>query len=165
MTVAGAEPIMDELRTQFQTYLPAKITALQPTFLPVLAMPAPRAYVFGERDVFFEGLPVLQLLPRPTTVRNEDLRWQDHMHVIDVALFVGDVDQENVQRLLFRYARCVLETFAERRKAGAFSLDLRLRGREIDYSPLAELREAQFVRAVFVPIEAARRGSGGLELH
>jgi len=165
MSIAGVEPVMDELRAQFQTYLPAKITALQPTFTPVLPMPAPKAYVFGEREVFFEGLPVLQLLARPSTVRNEDLRWQDHMHVIDVAVFIGDVDQENVQRLLFRYARCVLETFAERRKAGAFTLDLTLRSREIDYSPLAQLREAQFVRAVFIPVAASRRGSGGLELH
>lgn len=149
---------MDELRVQLQANLPAKIAALQPTFAPALAMPPPLAYVFGEREVFYEGLPVVQLLARPTLVRNEERRWQDHEHVVDIAFFVGDVDQENVQRLLFRYTRCVLETFAERRKAGAFTLGMTLRDREIDYSPLAQLSGAQYVRAVFIPVAAARLG-------
>lgn len=164
MPLLGIEPVMEELRAQLQAHLPAKIAALQPTFVPVLPMPAPTAYVFGEREVFHEGLPVVQLLARPTEVRNEDLRWQDHRHVLDVACLVSDVLEEQVQRLLFRYARCILEVLVERRKAGAFSLDLSLRAREIDYSPIV-LRDAQFVRAVFIPVAAARRGSGGQEWH
>lgn len=157
MPLLGVEPVMEELRAQLQAHLPAKILALQPTFNPVLPMPPPTAYVFGEREVFSEGLPVVQLLARPTDVRNENLRWQDHEHVLDVACFVSDVVEENVQRLLFRYARCLLEVLVERRKTDAFSLDLKLRGGEIDYSPIV-MRDAQYVRAVFIPVAAARRG-------
>ena len=161
MPVLMIEPVADALRTQLQTYLPAKIAALQPAFVPLLPMPVPVEYVFAEKATFIKGYPVVQIVQLDTPIANEDLRWQDHIHHLEVGLFVQAAVEEELARLLDRYTRCVLETLIERRKAGAFlagipPFDLQLKGETITYSSTLP-QNGQFVRAVFLPLRATRR--------
>jgi hypothetical protein len=160
MPLTMTEPIADAILTDLQTYLPAKIAALQPTFVPVLPMPLPTEYTFGHSD-FLRGYPVVQIDPVRVRTESEDLagRWQDQVKRVEVGLFVSDVSRENLARLLDRYGRCVLETLLERRRAGAFAaraFDLVWNDEEIDYGSTFP-QNGQFIRALFIPMRAERR--------
>jgi hypothetical protein len=167
MPLTMVEPIAQAILEELQANLPAKIAALQPTFVPVLEMPAPIEYAFGDSD-FLKGFPVIQVEPVRIRTENEDLagRWQDHSKRIEVGVFVSASPRENLTRLLDRYARCVLEVLLDRRKAGAFltggrNFDLVWKDEEIDYGTTFP-QEGQFTRALFIPMRAERRG---VELH
>lgn len=159
MTVAGVEPVAEAVRASLETYLPAKIAVLQPTLSPVLPMAQPKEYRFGAARTYKAGYPVVAVLPRPTRIRYEDLRWQDHVHRVEVAVFVQHPnDEDALERLLARYARCVVEVLIERRKADAFTpYDLVLRDELIDYDPIAALRAGMLTRAVFIPARFTSR--------
>lgn len=159
MPLAMIEPLADTILAQLQANLPAKIAALQPTFVPALAMPAPAGWVFGEVTNFVTNYPVVQVLQLRTHVRNEDLRWQDHAHYLEVGIFVAESNDENLARLLDRYTRCLLETMHERRKAGAFlPWDLAFKDEDINYGRAFGGGASEvFIRGVFIPVHATRR--------
>jgi hypothetical protein len=151
------EPIVDAISTVLQANLPAKIAALQPTFFPVLPMPAPVEYVFAEKALFLLGYPTVQFVQLNTPMMNDDLRWQDHRHRIEIGVFVMEANEENLARLLDRYARCLLETLHERRKAGDFpNFDLHFNGETITYSSTFP-QAGTFIRALFLPVRSERR--------
>jgi len=162
MPITMIEPVAAAILAELQAHLPAKITALQPTFAPVLPMPAPVEYAFGDSD-FIMGFPVVTIDPRKIRTLSEDLagRWQHHSKQLEVGIFVADVARETLARLLDRYARCVIEVLLERRKAGAFvqsgrQFDLVWKNEEIDYGSTFP-QEGQYVRALFIPMRAERR--------
>jgi hypothetical protein len=155
------EPIADAILGQLQTYLPAKIVALQPTFAPALPMDAVVDWIFDDTNQFLKGYPTVQVRQIRTRIENDDLRWQDHVHRIEIGIWVAQATAENLSRLLDRYARCVLETLHERRKANAFyggnpSFDLRLDDEEVVYTPSLP-QVGQFIRGLFIPARAERR--------
>jgi hypothetical protein len=134
--LTGIEPVLDELKTQLANNLPAKILALQPTFNPVLTMPAPTEYVFGERvNLGLKGMPVVFVDGDATPVTDDNVRWQHYDHEAVIGLAVSDADEENLKRLVQRYTRCVLETLCDVRAAGTFTFGLRFAGSRIEYTP------------------------------
>ncbi|HEV8655636.1 MAG TPA: hypothetical protein VGR85_09015 [Candidatus Limnocylindria bacterium] len=160
MPITMIEPVAQAILDELAAYLPGKIATLQPTFTPVLPMPVPTEYVYGHSD-FLRGFPVVQVDPVRLPMLNEDVRWQDHEKRIELGLFVTDVARANLARLLDRYARCLLETLAERRKDSAFlqagrNFDLVFKGEEIDYGSTFP-QSGQFLRALFIPMRATRR--------
>lgn len=158
MPLLMIEPVADAINGALKTYLPAKIAALQPGFVPVLPMPAPVEYVFAEKASFLMGYPVVEIMQLDTTIANDDLRWQDHKHRVEVGIFVQSQLEENLARLIDRYTRCVIECLHERRKAGDFypAFDLRLNGETITYSSTYP-QDGQFLRAVYIPMRAESR--------
>lgn len=161
MPLTLIEPIADLVLSELQANLPAKIAALQPTFNPVLAMDPPVEYVFDDTNEFVKGFPSVQVRQVRTPIPNDDLRWQNHAHRLEVGVWIANSMYENLSRLLDRYTRCVLEVLHERRKAGAFydatGFDLRLDGEEISYTPTLP-QTGQFARGVFVPMRFENRG-------
>lgn len=158
MPLLMIEPVVDALKAALSANLPAKIAALQPTFVPVLPMAAPAEYVFGEKANFLLGYPVVQLVQLDTVIANDELRWQDHRHRIEIGIFVLDPIEENLARLLDRYARCLVETLHEQRKAGAFypAFDLHFDGETITYSSTFP-QAGEFIRALFLTVRTERR--------
>lgn len=160
MPLTMIEPVADAVLAELQNYLPAKITALQPTFTPVLPMPAPVDYVFGENINFIKGYPAVQLLQLRTRIQHEDRRWQDHAHYIEVGVFVAESNEENLARLLDRYARCLIETLHERRKIAFPTFDLRFKDVDLNYGiSFGGNAPGQFVRGLFLPMYANRRAA------
>jgi len=158
MPITMIEPIAQSILDELTNNLPAKIATLQPGFVPVMPMPVPTEYVYGHSD-FLVGFPVVQIDPVRLNPANDDLRWQDHRKTVEVGLFVSDPLRANLARLLDRYARCILETLHERRKAGAFytaGFDLGFKDDSIDYGTTYP-QGGQFVRALFLPMHATRR--------
>jgi hypothetical protein len=161
MPITMFEPVVDAINTSLQAHLPQKIAALEPTFVPLLKMPAPVEYVFGEKATFLKGYPVVQLVQLDTAMPDDDLRWADHRHRLEVGVFIQAPIEENLARLLDRYARCLLECLMERRRAGDFTdsaaaFDLHFNGETIAYSSTLP-QAGQFVRALFLPMRAERR--------
>lgn len=158
MPLLMIEPVADAINGALKTYLPAKIATLQPTFVPLLAMPAPVEYVFADKATFLKGYPVVQTLQLDTEIANDDLRWQDHKHHVEVGVYIQSPLEEDLARLIDRYTRCVIECLHERRKAGDFypAFDLRLNGETISYSSTFP-QDGQFLRAVFIPMRAESR--------
>lgn len=155
MALLGIEPIVDELITQLKANLPAKIVALQPTFAPVLPMPAVAEYKFGEHgldDVGLKGFPALVFVGGSTDIDQDNARWQDYLHDVEIWTVVSDAVEENLDRLAKRYTRCIVETLCDLRAAGAFSFGLRFAGRRIEYAPTFTSPQGTFLGGSVLPV-------------
>lgn len=154
MGFTGIEPILDTLKTELSsatTGVPAKIMAI--TFSPVITMANPKEYAIGDRDLF-EEYPAIALMSLRSPVdldRNPDR--MNMAHRVGIRVFVTHPDKpEDLERLLLRYTRVVVEVLADRRNAGAFTFTLDFAGQEWTYSEQRRNQKDEFERDVLIPI-------------
>lgn len=137
MPLTGVEPILDELKTQLTTYLPARL-ATESALAPALTMPAPGDYFFDDRQEMpnlSDASPVLIVAPRSTEVEFEKARTFNNGHRIEVGIYVMHSDEETLSRLLLRYTEAITKTLLDRMAAAAFSFNVLFDGLTWDYSP------------------------------
>lgn len=146
------EPAIDKVIAQLTGSLPAKITALAPTFAPALAMRQIAEMTLGER-LAHKGFPAIEVIPIESPIlldNNQAMTWR---HELAIAIFVRDAKEDNLSRLLLRYARCVIETLADRRDAKAFApWDFDMNESTLDWSPTRVAEGQQYERDVTFPI-------------
>jgi hypothetical protein len=116
MTYTLPEPAIDKIIQQLKIALPAKITALQPTFTPTLTMRQIAEYTLGKR-VAHKGFPAIELIPIESPVDLDSTETLAMRHHIGIGIVVRDGTEDNVDRLLLRYATCVVQALADRRAA------------------------------------------------
>jgi hypothetical protein len=159
---------MDTTMTQLQSRLAAKIATVA-AVTPALTMPTPR-FVFDEEELnWTNNDPIVQIIDRRTRTRYEDLagRWVDQEYTIEVAIFVRAM-RADLQRLLRRYTRCIIEVLLDAKKTDAWTpYDLRIRDQEIDRSPLSIVPapasrstavRSLLTRGMFIPLVFNSRG-------
>lgn len=154
MALKGVEGIIDELKTELQANLPARVTALaaEP---PALTMPAITEYAFGDRTNFL-AYPAIAIEGDESPVGMDAGQRLRFLHRLSIRLYVQQSDEENLRRLLFRYTRAVVETLIDRRNASAFTFLLEFDGESWRYSPVRGPELGLFARDARLPVVCKR---------
>lgn len=154
MALTGIEPIIDELKTQLSTFLPARV-ATEAALAPALTMPAPGGYLFDdpqEIPALSVESPVVTVSPRTTEIQFEKARTFNNGHQVSIAIYVMHSDEETLSRLLLRYVEAITKTLLDRMDAAAFSFDVLFDAHTWDYSPQRAKELDLFERDATLPI-------------
>lgn len=153
MPLTGMEPILDKLKTELSTYLPARIVT-EAALAPVLTMPAPGDYFFDDRQempTLSPDSPIVVVAPRTTDPQFEKLRTFNDMHRVSVGIYVMHADEETLSRLLLRYVEAISKTLLDRADADTLGFEL-LFDEPWGYSPQRVADLDLFQRDASLPI-------------
>src|SRR6185503_9252172 len=111
----GLEPIIDKLHTDLAANLAAEL-AVRAAIVPALAMPAPAAaeYTLGEKQIH-TTYPAIEIFPVTTPIDKDNNESMTVWHNVGIGIFVRSASEENLTRLLLRYADAVIQVLANRR--------------------------------------------------
>jgi hypothetical protein len=158
---SGLEPIIDKLLTELAANLPAEIVT-RAALLPVLPMPAPAAaeYTFGERQIH-TTYPAVEIFPVTTPIDKDNNESLTLWHNVGIAIFARAPKEENLTRLLLRYADAVIQVIANRRAAGAFNglFSLDMNEQTLDWSPTRVAQRTLLERDVMFAVRCMKTES------
>lgn len=152
MALTGAEPIMDSLKSELSTRLPAILVTLAGSLVPAIPMPDVREFNFGDVD-YSELWPTITFVINDDDIEHEKVGRLNLAHEIEIRCQVIHDTPETLQRLLLRYTRAILQALLDAENAGAFTFTFNLNGKRIAYGDQRKNAQDSLEREVRIPVQ------------
>lgn len=152
MPFTGMEPILDALKSELNSRLPARLDALEAIPLaPAHTLADIQEITLGDVD-YYEKWPALSIVAIESPAEHEDEGRMNFAHAAEIRCAVVSDTPETLQRLLLRYTRAILDALRDADAAGAFTFTLSFNDRTIRYSPQRRNPQENLERIVTIPV-------------